>query len=466
MPDASDLVAHARSTRVVVIGGGIGGLVAALECAKVGMPVTVVEADARLGGVVGSADFDGLAVDTGADSFAPRGTELRDLIEELGLADAVIDAPADARWISGLPDAARLPAEAVLSIPANPWSEETRSFIGWSGAWRAYLDRLRPPLTIGRERSLGALVRTRMGERVLDRMVAPVIRGLYGVDAHAIDVELAAPGLSTALTRTGSLAGAVSELSAAPRAPRASLTGGVHRLTDALAVRLQELDVVVRTGAPVTRLTRADDAWRVEVDTAEGESEQLDAEVVVIATDETAARALMAPLVDLPRGIDPAQVDVVTLRVTAPAPVSIRTEVYPLDGAALRVVDATATWPWLADAVGPSERVVRVMLPPTGDADDAVIGAARDAAAKALGWTLDPADVRTAHRRTCAWAPPSSLLGQVEAAAAVRAAALEAGLALTGAWIAGSGIAAVTADAVAEAARVRRRALWGGEPAH
>jgi hypothetical protein len=39
--------------------------------------------------------------------------------------------------------------------------------------WRAYLDRLRPPLTIGRERSLGALVRSRMGARLRDRLVAP-----------------------------------------------------------------------------------------------------------------------------------------------------------------------------------------------------------------------------------------------------------------------------------------------------
>ncbi|MCR2826742.1 FAD-dependent oxidoreductase, partial [Microbacterium sp. zg.Y909] len=63
MSDAVDLVAQARDTRIVVVGGGVAGLVAALECAKVGMQVTVLEASDRLGGVVRSADVDGVTVD-------------------------------------------------------------------------------------------------------------------------------------------------------------------------------------------------------------------------------------------------------------------------------------------------------------------------------------------------------------------------------------------------------------------
>ncbi|HIE60910.1 MAG TPA: FAD-dependent oxidoreductase [Microbacterium sp.] len=60
------LVEHARSEHVVVVGAGIAGLVAALECAKVGLQVTLVEASERLGGAIARAEVAGIAVDLGA----------------------------------------------------------------------------------------------------------------------------------------------------------------------------------------------------------------------------------------------------------------------------------------------------------------------------------------------------------------------------------------------------------------
>ena len=144
-----------------------------------------------------------------------------------------------------------MPKGGVLGIPENPFAEDVRAIIGWSGAWRAYLDRLRPVLTIGQERSLGRLVRTRMGERVLDRLVAPVTSGVYSADPADIDVELAAPGLNAALTRAGSLAGAVGQLRCrAHRGPRQrgpqGITGGMSRLVAALESRLRELGAEIR----------------------------------------------------------------------------------------------------------------------------------------------------------------------------------------------------------------------------
>ncbi|HEX5859774.1 MAG TPA: FAD-dependent oxidoreductase, partial [Microbacterium sp.] len=177
-----ELAAHARETRVVVVGGGIAGLVAAYECAKVGIRVVVLEQSDRVGGSVRSAEVGGLTLDVGAESYATRGGHVRALAEELGLgADIVLPAPGGA-WVVGLPGspgAAPLPKGGVLGIPDNAWAEDVRRVIGWRGAWRAYVDRIRPPLTIGHEHSLGRLVRTRMGDAVLDRLVAPVTTGVY-----------------------------------------------------------------------------------------------------------------------------------------------------------------------------------------------------------------------------------------------------------------------------------------------
>ena len=77
-----------------------------------------------------------------------------------------------------------------------------------------------PPLTIGHQHSLGKLVRSRLGARVLDRLVAPVPSGVYSARPDDIDVDLAAPGLNAALTRTGSLTGAVAELRARRSGPK------------------------------------------------------------------------------------------------------------------------------------------------------------------------------------------------------------------------------------------------------
>ena len=294
---AADLISRAHEAHVVVAGGGVAGLVAALECAKVGIRVTVIEASDRLGGSIRTEEIDGLAVDLVADGFALGAPALDTLIDELGLRDAVEPAAGDAIAVAvGSPDAlrvARLPV-GLAGIPANPWSDDARRIIGWRGAWRAYLDRVRPPLTIGREQSLGALVGTRMGVRVRDRLVAPLAFGRFGVDVDDVDADLAVPGLSTALTRAGSLAGAISQLLPDGPAPsRATLRGGMGRLVDALAGRLADLEVEIRTGARVAGLHRDDVGWTVRIENAapDAAASAPDADSVAQASDPDAIGA-------------------------------------------------------------------------------------------------------------------------------------------------------------------------------
>ena len=145
----------------------------------------------------------GLVVDVGAESFATRGGHVRALVDEVGLGGDVVTPEPGGAWLAGMPGAAPLPKGGLLGIPESPFADDVRRIIGWSGAWRAYLDRLRPPLTIGTERSLGRLVRSRMGDLVARparraRDVGRVLR-----EPDDIDIEIAAPGLNAALTRAG-----------------------------------------------------------------------------------------------------------------------------------------------------------------------------------------------------------------------------------------------------------------------
>src|SRR5690606_2219858 len=122
----ADIAARAAAQHVVVIGGGIGGLVAARECARLGMRVTVLEAADALGGSIRSIDLDGVTLDAGAESFATRGGHVRALVEELGLADAVVAPEGGGAWLSGIPGApdAPLPKGGLLGIPVNPFQDD------------------------------------------------------------------------------------------------------------------------------------------------------------------------------------------------------------------------------------------------------------------------------------------------------------------------------------------------------
>lgn len=488
MTDAAEpfegLVSHAHETRAVVVGGGIAGLVAALECAKVGMSVTLVEATPRLGGTIAGADFEGLPLDLGASCWSTAGGTVRALVEDLGLGDRIVAPRTDRTWIAGLAKgaAAPLPEESVLGIPANPWDESVRRIIGWRGTWRAYVDRLRPPLTIGAEHNLGKLVRSRMGPAVHDRLVAPLTAGRFGRTPEEIDVVAAAPGLTAALTRTGSLSGAVADLlvdRASPSTPAIeSLDGGMSQLVSALEDRLRLLGAEIVLDTRVTAVSRDGGRWRLHlqseaaaVEPLPRPSESVAGDIVIVATGREEALPLLDAAGVAPTGAHraPAPIvrEVVTLVVDEPAldAAPRGAQVYPVPGThrASGLVHQTARWEWLARAGGPGRHVLSVAFDHPVAEGHETIAFARDEASALLGVTIDADTVRAAHSARFELAAPASALGHEAATAAVRLrVSSRPGLAAVGAWLAGSGLAQVVADAQSEADRLRRAVLFGG----
>lgn len=499
----AELAARAAHKHVVVIGGGAGGLVAARECAKVGMQVTLLEASPALGGAIRRAQLGGVTVDAGAESYATRGGHVRELIDELGLGERAVAPNPVGAWLVGIPGAAAapLPKGGILGIPANPFADDVRRIIGWGGAWRAYVDRVRPPLTIGKERSLGRLVTTRMGAKVRDRLVAPVTAGVYSADPEDVDTEIAAPGLNEALTRAGSLSGGVAQLLAerAERAKKApgsaveALAGGMGTLVDALAADLVELGGVIRTDACVQAIARDREGWSVSfpealddadpdaagtADAADAESAMmtLTADAVIIATAEPDARALLAGHVAGlgAEGAAP-QIEIVTLLLDAPvldaAPRGTGVLTVPGSHTAKALTHATAKWGWLREAAD-GRHVVRVSFGAQGEPaataaldDVAAARLALDEASAMLGVELPASALVAAHRSRFTQAQPASLIGAADRRREVRAAVQKTdGLAVVGAWLAGTGLAQVVPDAKNEADRLRRALLWGDDP--
>ena len=504
---------------VLVIGGGVAGLVAARECAHLGLSVVVLEAAGTLGGAVAGHEVAGLQLDAGAESFAVRGNTVAAFIADLGLSDQIVEPNPAGAWLhlpahraGGAPMSVPLPKAGVLGIPGSPLAEDVRRAIGWSGALRAYADRLIPVLTIGREHSLGALVGKRMGTKVLQRLVNPVAGGVYATAADDLEVDVVAPGLNRALTSTGSLSGAVTALRTAAPAGSAvrGLNGGMHRLVDALVADLGRYDVQIHTDAAVTGLTPLDtpqndadgsrttsrswvveyapttdagtpagDAVSAEASGSPAEPRRLEARQVILAVPAAAALGLLAPLgaefaalaaLDWP---EPAAVELATLVLDAPV-----LDAHPRGTGALvaagtpgvtakAITHLTAKWAWVAALTPPGRHILRLSfgragapVPTLGLSDTELQQLAVHDAAAILGVDLTGAPVVGFARTLWSDGLSPATIGAPERIRQVRAAVEgTAGLDVTGGWLSGTGLASVIPDALAAGIRGRRAVL-------
>ncbi|WP_295120286.1 NAD(P)/FAD-dependent oxidoreductase [uncultured Leifsonia sp.] len=412
---------EAPPTRIAIVGGGVAGLVVARECARPGFEVTVFEASDRVGGSVAPLAIDGLTLDAGAESFATRGGHVADLLDDLGLGEAIVTPNPAGAWVRNGSRSVPLPRAGLLGIPSSPLATDVVAAIGWGGAVRAYMDRLLPVLKIGQERRLGTLVRKRMGSKVLDELVSPVVTGVYSANPDELDVDVVAPGLNAALTRLGSLSGAVGDLRSSAKAGSAvqGIRGGMWKLPAALADDIVARGGVIRTEAPVIGVEpwvapgpeevaahAVEEALAGSYDDADADADAgagraagepspplpspaddrparwtlrlaggstVDADVLVVTAPADAALALLpgtdARLADLAALDWPAasSVELVTLVLTddriGAAPVG--TGVLVADTGASGVgakamTHSSAKWAWVAEAAGPGRHVVRL----------------------------------------------------------------------------------------------------------
>ncbi|MFB6957594.1 protoporphyrinogen oxidase [Streptomyces sp. NPDC056309] len=342
---------------VVVIGAGIAGLAAAHRLLQRGARVTVLEAAERVGGKLLPGEVAGVRVDLGAESMLARRPEAVTLARETGLAGH-LRPPATASasiWTRG---ALRpMPKGHVMGVPGT--ASALAGVLSEEGIARIGRDNELPRTEVGDDVAVGEYVAARLGREVVDRLVEPLLGGVYAGDAYRISMRSAVPQLFRAAQNHDSLLEGVREIQAAAAAAQQTgpvfmgVEGGVGRLPLAVAESVRARGGEILTGTPVTELRRQDrTSWRV----AAGDR-VLHADAVVVAVPAPAAAGLLRAespeaAAEL-RAVEYASMALITLayrRAGTALPEGSGFLVPPVDGRTIKASTfASQKWGWIAD---------------------------------------------------------------------------------------------------------------------
>jgi protoporphyrinogen/coproporphyrinogen III oxidase len=364
-----------RPPAVAIIGGGISGLAAAFFLRDHGVAVTVLEGSPRLGGKLAVSEVGGVAVDEGAEALLARRPEGTDLIGAVGLAGR-LELPgttAAGIWTRGRLHP--LPKRQFMGVPADLAELQSSGILSGAGLARAR-DDLRLPVTPrDGDVSVGSYVGARFGPELVDRLVDPLLGGVYAGRSGELSFEATLGGLAEASRQHRSLAEAAASLLPAPAGPGrppatarpvfTTLSGGLGTLPPAVAA---QSGATVRTGAMVRELARTahpeGEGWRLTVGPTRA-PEWLDADAVIIAVPGRPASRLLAAVPGAEAAasalgeVEYASMAIVTLAYRAGAfparPEGSGYLVPAVDGRPVKAVTfSTVKWPYLRGAPPPA----------------------------------------------------------------------------------------------------------------
>ncbi|WP_033424562.1 protoporphyrinogen oxidase [Actinomadura flavalba] len=466
---------------VVVVGGGIAGLAAARRLAVSGVRVTVLDAAARVGGKLRVSEIAGVPVDEGAESMLARRPEAVRLIRELGHGDDLVHPGTTGSSVLSRGELRPLPGGQMMGVPTDLGALAGSRVLSTSGLARVPLDLALPATRRGADVSVAGFVGARLGREVVDRLVEPLLGGVYAGRVEHLSFEATMPALAAAARGHRSLIAAARGLrAAAPADPGplfATLPGGAGTLPGLVAADVERRGGTVRTGATVRELRRTPHGWRLTIGSTR-DPEALDADAVVVAVPAAPAARLLAA--DVPAAarelerVEYASMAIITLAYRPSA--FPRTEhgsgylVPAVEGRDVKAVTfSSVKWPHLR-AKAPDVVAVRCSIGRFGEehtlhrSDEELKAAAMIELAATRGVTELPLEHRVSR-----WGGglPQYNVGHGDRVARVRAAVAGVpGLAVAGAAYDGLGIPACIASADAAAARILDHLESRGESNH
>ena len=447
--------------KIAVVGGGVSGLAAAWYAKQLttDADVTVFEAAPSLGGKLALGRVGGVTVDVGAEAILNLRPEAVDLVRAIGLDEDVVHPQTTTASLWNRGELIPMPKGQLLGIPGDVHA--LQGLLSAEGLERALKGGNVEP---ARDISVGEYAARTFGQEVVDRLVEPLLDGIYAGQADEISLRATIPALIPALESGKPLGQAVSDILAGqaatpnpkPKPVFAGIRGGVGRFPAALAEACERLGVTIRRGTAVRELSRTSEGWRLIADPGFEHSEVHDFDAVVIAVPAPVAAKLLAevaPVASAELGeIEYASVALATYVFDGALPLAgSGFLVPPVDGRFIKAATfSSAKWAWSAES---GKTVVRASVGRHRDDrallhDDAEI--AKLALAdlhEATGTVLTtPIDW---HVQRWDAALPQYAVGHVDRIARVRAdIARQPGLAVCGPAYDGVGIAPCVASAM------------------
>lgn len=449
---------RATPRRVAVVGGGISGLAAAwfLHLADPTLAVTVFESRPGAGGKLRLGAVAGVPLDLGAESVLLRRPEGQRLAEAVGLTLVAAETTSASIWSRGALHP--VPADTLMGVPGSVQSLAASMLLTREELDRVRQDEQLPGEPLTTDVSVADAVGGRLGQAVLDRLVEPLLGGVYAGRADQLSLRSTLPQLAARLADQPSVlaaaraakAGAPAETGPVFGAPR----GGVGLLVGAVA---RASDAELRTSTTVRELHRVGAGWELVTGSA-ADPHRVPADAVVLAVPPAPAARLLSRVAPAAAtalgGIPTASSAVVALAYDAAAvrlPEGSGFLVPPVEGLLVKgLTFSSAKWGWHAETA-PGLVLVRASVGRFGEEaalqrDDAELVAAVLADVhRLLGWTAPPVDAVVQR-----WGGglPQYTVGHADRVAAVRAAVAEVpGLAVCGAAYDGVGIPACIATA-------------------
>jgi oxygen-dependent protoporphyrinogen oxidase len=301
----------ARPDRVVVIGAGLSGLTTAHRIYQLAgglrrpIEIVVLEARDRIGGVIWTEQVEGFTLEAGPDSFITNKPWGIELCHRLGLAEQLLETdPGNRRsFVVRNGQLAPVPEGFVLMAPHRILPILTTPVLSWRGKLRFLMDLVIPRRDQDAEESLAAFVRRRLGREALDRLVQPLVGGIYTGDPNDLSLKATLPQYLAMEREHGSLIRAAWRQRSGDRDSRrlqrqasgarygmfVTLAEGMGALPRALEASLPP--GTVRTNSAVRRLSRGGPGapWIVEL----LDGSPLEADAVVATTEAHAIARLI-----------------------------------------------------------------------------------------------------------------------------------------------------------------------------
>lgn len=460
-----------QESDIIIVGGGLAGMCAAYEAVKKGWRPLVVETRSRVGGLIASAKLEGIQFDIGAEAWATRSQPVNQLIKELNLP---ISYPSGRSWIWNQNTGRSYPIpEGILGLPSDIHAPEVKIAIGEKGINRACEDYQMGTETGLSNTSFANMVRVRLGEAVLEHLVRPVVGGIHTADPEILPVDRISPSLLPEAKRQGSLLRAVATLTAAnPGAKVAQTQGGMFRLIEALQEKIIAGGGKILTQCAVTNLSSG---WLVSINpTIRGTSPAADpiptgkAQIwktkrLILATPAAVTLNLLKDFPAIPKWQLPVGSPIAhqVLMLDAPelnhgpreAGVLIsdpRSTSNPKTTIEAKAISHLSyKWSWMKDVLPPSYHLLRVSygrpgLPSPTPSVTAALQDVNQVFATNIAETQIKASMQI---RWDGQLPPGTLEHRQNVEKMQKVLKQYSGLGITGAWVSGSGFAAVVPHA-------------------